>query len=190
MNAGSLSESDLVAKSRSGDTQALRELLFANAGMINGVAARITRNPQLTQDIFQEVAMRVIRKIGDFKGHCKFSTWLYRITVNVTFTVLARETEHRKTTGLDDVPEQVLADDQAIEESIDRRRMFEKAVTIIEGMPEISREIFSMFYFADASLEDIAKQTGKSENAIKAILFKGRRLVTKQLKKSGMMEVL
>ena len=177
-------------QSRNGDTQALRELLFANAGIIQSVAARITRNPQLSEDIFQEVAMRVIRKIADFRGQCKFSTWLYRIAINVTFTMLARETDHKRVTGLDEVPEQALAGDQDIEEGIDRKRMFEKAVAVIMGMPENSREVFSMFYFADASLDEIEKQTGKSENAIKAILFKGRKLITRQFKKSGLMEAL
>jgi RNA polymerase sigma-70 factor (ECF subfamily) len=188
MDAGSLPESDLVARSRNGDKQALRELLFANVGIIRSVAARITRNPQLSEDIFQEVAMRVIRKINDFRGQCKFSTWLYRIAVNVTFTMLARETDHKRVTGLDDVPEQALAGDQDIEEDIDRKRMFEKAVAVITGMPENSREVFSMFYLADASLDEIAKQTGKSENAIKAILFKGRKLITSHFKKSGLMQ--
>ena len=61
MNAGALPESDLVAKSQRGDERALRELLLANAGMIQAVAARISRNPQLCEDVFQEVALRVIR---------------------------------------------------------------------------------------------------------------------------------
>jgi DNA-directed RNA polymerase specialized sigma24 family protein len=65
--------------------------------------------------------------------------------------------------------------------------MFKKALSVIMGMRENNREVFSMFYLADASLDEIAKQTGKSQNAIKAILFKGRKLITKHLRRNGML---
>jgi RNA polymerase sigma-70 factor (ECF subfamily) len=141
----------------------------------------------LQEDIFQEVVMRVIRKISEFRGNCKFSTWLYRITVNVTFSMLSREGVHRNTLELEEVAEHSLSGEQSIEDAIDQKRMFKKALSVIMGMRENNREVFSMFYLADASLDEIAKQTGKSQNAIKAILFKGRKLITKHLRRNGML---
>ncbi len=187
MDVPPLSENELVLLSRTGDRAALSDLLKQNSRLIQSVASRLTRNPQLQEDIFQEVVIRVIRKINDFKGNCKFSTWLYRITVNVTFSMLSREDGHGKTTALDDVPEKALGLEQNIEEALDQKRVFREAVSVIMSMPKNNREVFSMFYFADASLGEIARQTGKSENAVKAILFKGRKLITKHLKKCGLM---
>jgi RNA polymerase sigma-70 factor (ECF subfamily) len=187
MDTGPDPDSDLVERSRQGDASALRELLHANARLIQSVAARLTRNPQLQEDIFQEVVMRVIRKISEFRGNCKFSTWVYRITVNVTFSMLSREGVHKNALGLDEVAEQLSGGEHGIEDTIDQKRMFKEAVSVIMGMPQNNREVFSMFYLADASLDEIAKQTGKSQNAIKAILFKGRKLITRHLRRNGML---
>jgi len=88
------------------------------------VAARLTRNPQLQEDIFQEVVMRVIRKISEFRGNCKFSTWVSRITVNVTFSMLSREGVHKNALGLDEVAEQLSGGNMGIEDTIDQKRMF------------------------------------------------------------------
>jgi RNA polymerase sigma-70 factor (ECF subfamily) len=180
-------ETKLVMQSQRGDKGALGELLRVNSRLIQSVSARLTHNPQLQEDIFQEVVIRVVRKIGEFKGNCKFSTWLYRITVNVSFSMLAKEGVHGKTVALDELPDIVHNGRPDIEETIDNRRIFKNAVSVIGTMSKNNREVFSMFYFADASLSEIAQQTGKSENAIKAILFKGRKQIMKHLKKNGLL---
>jgi len=181
-------ESTLVTQSQQGDKGALGELLRANSRLIQSVSARLTRNPQLQEDIFQEVVIRVIRKIGEFKGNCKFSTWLYRVTINVSFSMMAKEGAHGKTVALDDIPDMAHNSRPDIDEAIDNGRIFKNAVSLIAAMTKNNREVFSMFYFADASLSEIAQQTGKSENAIKAILFKGRKQITKHLKKNGLLK--
>ena len=182
--------SDLVLKSQQGDKEALSDLLRSQARFIQAVAARMTRNAEGQEDIFQEVVIRVIRNIRDFKGTCKFSTWLYRITVNVSLTLLAKEGWHKKALGLDDVPEQPIVDGRSIEESMERKEMFRNALAVVMNMPEQNREIFSMFYFADTSIGEIAGYTGKSQTAIKAVLFKGRKEIVTRLKKQGLWESL
>jgi RNA polymerase sigma factor (sigma-70 family) len=181
--------SDLVLKSQQGDKAALSDLLRSQARFIQAVAARMTRNAEGQEDIFQEVVIRVIRNIRDFKGTCKFSTWLYRITVNVSLTLLAKEGWHKKALELDDVPEP-RGDSRSIEESMERKEMFRNALAVVMNMPEQNREIFSMFYFADTSIGEIAGYTGKSQTAIKAVLFKGRKEIVTRLKKQGLWESL
>jgi len=181
---------DLVRRSRQGDNNALGDLVRSHSRLIQAVSARMTRNMQMQEDIFQEVVLRVIRGIRGFNQTCKFSTWLYRITVNVALTALAKEGGHTKTLGLDEAPEQPDGHGRSMEESLERREMFRNAMKAVLRMPEKNREIFSMFYFADTSVTEIAGQTGKSETAVKAVLFKGRKEIVKHLKKQGLWESL
>jgi RNA polymerase sigma-70 factor, ECF subfamily len=181
-------DTDLVALSQQGDAGALKELLLSNSRLIQAVSARMTRNPQMQEDIFQEVVMRVIRKISDFKGNCKFSTWLYRITVNVALTVLAKEGWYKKTVGLEEVPEHAMKSEQTIEDTVDRRHALKEIMALVIKMSQRNREVFSLFYFADASIDEIARQTGMRSNGIKAILFKGRRMITKHLRTKGLLD--
>jgi RNA polymerase sigma-70 factor (ECF subfamily) len=181
---------DLVSRAQKGDRRSLGELLSSHAQLVQRVSARITRNPQLQEDIFQETVLRVVRNIGDFKGACKFSTWLYRITINVTFSVLAKEAFYKKTVPFTEAIEQANAVDGSIEERMDRKELFRHAVDEIATMPAMNREVFSLFYFAEAGIDEISKQTGKSENAVKAVLFKGRKAIVKHLRKKGLFDSL
>ena len=181
-------DNDLVLRSQQGDKCAIKELLLSNSRLIQAVAARMSRNPQMQEDIFQEVVMRVIRKIKDFKGTCKFSTWLYRITVNVSLSLLAKEGWQKKTIGLDEVPEHAMKSEQRIEDTIDRKHALEEIMAVVINMSPGNREVFSLFYLADASIDEITGLTGKSENGIKAILFKGRKMITKHLGKKGLLD--
>jgi RNA polymerase sigma-70 factor (ECF subfamily) len=181
-------DNDLVVRSQRGDAGALKELLVSNSRLIQAVSARMTRNPQLQEDIFQEVVMRVIRKIGDFKGNCKFSTWLYRITVNVALTFLAKEGWYKKTVGLEEVPEQAMKSEQTVEDAVDRRHALREIMALVIKMSPRNREVFSLFYFADASIDDISRQTGMRSNGIKSVLFKGRKMLTRHLRKKGLLE--
>jgi DNA-directed RNA polymerase specialized sigma24 family protein len=52
------------------------------------------------------------------------------------------------------------------------------------------RDILSLFYFGEQSIEEIAKVTGKSNGAIKAVLWKGRLAIVKNLKKQGVFNLL
>jgi RNA polymerase sigma-70 factor (ECF subfamily) len=181
---------ELVRRSRQGDEKALGDLLKSHARLIQSASARMTRNMQMQEDIFQEVVVRVIRGIRDFKGACKFSTWLYQITVNVTLSAIEKERWYKKTIGLDDVPELPDGHAASTEDSIERREMFRNAMEAVMKMTEQNREIFSMFYFGDITIAEIAGRTGKSPTAIKAVLFKGRKEIVERLKKQGLWEPL
>ena len=175
-------------RARKGDTDALKQLLMTHNRLVQSIIAKMTRNADLQKDIFQDTVIRVLNSMSGFKGNCKFSTWLYRITVNVALTTMAKENRSKKEMNLDEVPQHFLGQDQTIVSAIERKEMFAHAMDVVTKMPEGSKEIFSLFYFADTSIDEIAKQTGKSGNAIKAVLFKGRKAITSHLEKKGLLE--
>jgi hypothetical protein len=76
-------DSELVMKSRQGDAGAFEELVRQNQRMVHALTYRMTGSLADAEDLAQETFLRAYAQIGTFQGTSKFSTWLYRIAVNL-----------------------------------------------------------------------------------------------------------
>lgn len=92
----------LVARARDGDTAAFQQLVVAHQGRLFSVAFGMLRDRDDAMDIVQDAFIKAHRKLGDFEGNAAFSTWLYRITVNLCIDK-KRSQARRRQTDLDDV---------------------------------------------------------------------------------------
>ncbi len=75
-------DQSLVLRARSGDRDALEELLQRHQGWIYNVAVRMLYDPQDAEDATQEILIKVLTRLSSFEGRSSFRTWLYRIVVN------------------------------------------------------------------------------------------------------------
>jgi RNA polymerase sigma-70 factor (ECF subfamily) len=174
---------DIVRRCREGETRAFRELFLLHGGMIQKISFRMTRNPEWQRDIFQEVVQQVIGGIGSFRGECKFTTWLYRITVNAALRFLQKEGIYKNMVPFDETAVPHAASGEGVLDSLERREMFLQIRNTLMTLPAGYRKVLSLFYFADMTIDEITGLTGKSNGAIKAMLWKGRRAMAKKLKK-------
>lgn len=89
-----MSEADdaLVEQSQKGDLAAFETLIREHQRMIHSLTFRMTGSMDAADDLAQETFVRAFRSIGTYRRDCKFSTWLYRIAMNVCLTW--REREH------------------------------------------------------------------------------------------------
>jgi RNA polymerase sigma-70 factor, ECF subfamily len=76
-------ERALVARCRSGDEAAFRELLQRYRGRALFLAAHLLSDWNEAEDVVQEAFLRVFRSIRSFRGDAGFYSWLYRIVVNL-----------------------------------------------------------------------------------------------------------
>jgi len=74
---------DLVDRCRAGDAEAFREIFRQYRSEVARLVHRMLGRSADLEDIVQEVFLQVHRSIRDFQGKSRFSTWLYRVTVNV-----------------------------------------------------------------------------------------------------------
>jgi len=72
----------LVMRARSGDRQALEELIRRHHGWIYNIAVRMLYHPQDAEDATQETLLKALTRLSSFEGRSSFRTWLYRIVVN------------------------------------------------------------------------------------------------------------
>src|SRR6266404_1759815 len=75
-------DQSLVLRARSGDHQALEELVQRHQTWIYNIAIRMLHHPQDAEDATQEILIKVLTRLSSFEGRSSFRTWLYRIVVN------------------------------------------------------------------------------------------------------------
>lgn len=79
-------ETDLVAKSLAGDQEAFGVLIAQNQARLFNVVFRLIKDAEDAKDILQEAFMNAYLNLPKFQGYSKFSTWVYRIAINVAIS--------------------------------------------------------------------------------------------------------
>ena len=74
---------DLVLQSQNGNPAAFEMLIRNHQRMIHSLTFRMTGSTADAEDLAQETFLRAYEQLGSFRGQAKFSTWLYRIAVNL-----------------------------------------------------------------------------------------------------------
>jgi RNA polymerase sigma-70 factor (ECF subfamily) len=145
-------------------------------------------NETEAEDLTQEVFLQLFRKMDSFRGESAFSTWLYRLAVNVVLMRLRRKS--LTTTSLEEVIEvregvfsleQVLgAPDRVLTAALDRLNL-ERAVA---QMPAGYKRVFLLHYVEGYGHREIARMLGLSIGTSKSQLYKAR-VRLRQLLRSG-----
>lgn len=132
-------ECRLVARARSGESDALEVLVRRHQPWIYNIAVRMLYHPQDAQDATQEILIKALTHLSSFGGRSTFRTWLYRIVVRHVLNVKRGRLEPAVLTfscyghGLDHTPDLDLPDDRSA--PADMRLLVEEArITCTTGM--------------------------------------------------------
>ncbi len=86
----SVDEEVLIRRCQRGDLEAMELLIVRYQDRLYNTILKICTNPDDAAELTQETFVKVIEKIGTFKGKSSFYTWLYRVGVNLTLTFCKR----------------------------------------------------------------------------------------------------
>jgi RNA polymerase sigma-70 factor (ECF subfamily) len=86
-------EARLVARARDGDRGAFWELSEPEIQKIHRLLVRVSGRAEEAEDLCQEALLRALRSIQDFRGGSRFSTWLYRIALNLALSAKSARRE-------------------------------------------------------------------------------------------------
>jgi RNA polymerase sigma-70 factor (ECF subfamily) len=119
-----------------------------------------------TNDLLQEIFIKIWSALPTFRGESKLYTWIYRIATNSIINHL-RKQKFLGLVELDSSSERLIKkiDDDPYFNGDALQRELHKAV---QRLPEKQRLVFNMRYFDELKYEDIAEITGTSVGALKA----------------------
>lgn len=84
-----------------GNERAFEEIINRYMNKIYGFALRITRNPSDAEEVFQDVFLTLSKKLHTFRGESKFSSWLYRVSMNTSYMYMRSQKKHENNLSLD-----------------------------------------------------------------------------------------
>jgi RNA polymerase sigma factor (sigma-70 family) len=164
------SDNELIDSAVNGSVAALEALIYRHQHFIYNIALKMMGNVQDAQDITQEVLIKIITKLSQFKKESNFRTWLYRITFNhflqmkKSMSEMATESFEVVEKQLDSIPSQALS---LLEESEMRVEIEETKLTCMNGMllclerdqrlVFILGELFNVSHDLGANLLNISK---------------------------------
>ena len=88
----------LVEQAREGNREALEQLVVKIQDRVYGLAMRMLSHPADAEDATQEILIKIVTHLGDFRGESSFTSWVYRITSNHLLTTRKRRAERREVT--------------------------------------------------------------------------------------------
>lgn len=185
------SEKALVQKAKAGDRDAFAALVSAYEGKIYNLALRYLGNREDAMDASQEVFLRVFRFLPGFQEESGFSTWIYRIGVNVCKDMLAKRTRRNELPleipdDEEDYRTAEVADSRYDPEVIAQQADLRKALAdAIGDLPQQQREMIVLRDIQGLSYEEIAKVLALESGTVKSRLSRARENLRKKLLQSG-----
>ncbi|NUQ13432.1 MAG: sigma-70 family RNA polymerase sigma factor [Gemmatimonadaceae bacterium] len=157
-----------IQRAIEGDERALRALWSQHAPHIDAVVRRLAGDPDLAEDIAQEVWIQIFRALPTYRGESQFGTWAHRIAVNRTLNALRRT---RRLTKIEtDMEEETVAVEHGGERALLRSVIDAAASQLSPG----ARTVFLMHDVEGYTHEEIAHELGITPGGSKSQLFKAR----------------
>jgi len=174
----------LVARVRDGDINALGKLYERYKSQVYRTATAITHDERMADDILQEVFLRVNRYADSFDQTQPFEPWLYRITVNLSYSWVNRA--KRWVSFFQDAIERLKApswrDPERVTEAREQRESLGRA---IDGLPDSHRVVVILYYLEGLSVSEVAYALGVPEGTVKSRLYYAREKLRKAIAEQG-----
>jgi RNA polymerase sigma-70 factor (ECF subfamily) len=174
----------LIEACRRGCGVSHRSLYQKYAGKVYGFARRFLGDEQHAEDVVQEVFLRVFRKLIDFRGESRFSTWLFRITVNSCKNKRRSLSRAERFDGdrfrqdrrdEEEPPEELLAD-RALGDRIDQA---------LGLLADEQRSVLLLKAVDELSYREIGARSGQSEAQVRGKLYRARKAFRAALERLG-----
>ena len=158
---------------QAGDGSAFEELVLRHQKNVLNLVYRYLGDAVQAEDVSQEAFLRVYRARSSYSPTAKFSTWLYRITVNLCLNQI----RSRRTTGA--LPE--IASGEAPGADLDRVELQKAVKDAVDGLPENQRMAVLLARFEELSYEEICKVMDLSLEAVKSLLHRAKETLKEKL---------
>lgn len=185
-----LSDEELVARAREGDRTAFARLVERHSVSVFNLTLRMVGNREDAEEAAQDVFVRAFRSLDRFRGDSRFSTWLYRIAVNVSLSTTRRSRRDLTTTSLSESEDDDGLPMQLPDPSADPAERFEQAEfkdqvrNMVAALPPIYSAVISMYHMQSLSYDEIAEALELPIGTVKARLFRARAALRKLIYRS------
>jgi RNA polymerase sigma-70 factor (ECF subfamily) len=184
-----MDDNELIEKIVAKDHSAFKALVDQYKDLVLNTCYNLIGNRQDAEDVSQEVFFQVYKKVKNFRGEAKISTWLYRIAVNRSLNFVRDNKRFRWLKSLSSLPEdkgqraeEVPASDSdrpdvALEEK-ERNVIVQKA---IDSLPGKQRAAFVLHKYEGLSYKEIAKILECTLSSVESLIHRAKSNLQRKL---------
>ena len=182
-------DEELVARAQGGDIESFNQLIVRWERPIYALAYRVIGKEEDARDVCQDAFLRAYRALPGFKGQAKFSSWLYRIALNLCRDWIRRQRRAPVSQLPEDMDAIELASEtgpvESIEDLVARREL---SAIVEEAMSELSEEQRTAIILKEyhgMTFQEIADMQGCPLSTVKTRLYQGLSLLRRRLEQQG-----
>jgi len=182
------SDEELVKAYLEGNQAAFEELVVRYQPVVMNMTYRLLGNRADAYDVCQEVFILLIRKLHSFRGESKFSTWLYRVSLNTCYDHARRSRRHLSLSESpdDDLPEmeERLPDEGADspEAAMEREEIRARVQEAISLLPFKFREVIFLHDISGYDYNQVAEILNINLGTVKSRLNRARNRLARELR--------
>ena len=182
-------DEELVARSIGGDADSFNELILRWERPIYALAYRTIGREEDARDVCQETFLRAFRALPGFRGQAKFSSWLYRIALNLCRDWIRRERRAQVVQAPEtvDIVEMAAAlePSETVEDLVTRKDLTRAVERAMASLPEEQRTAIVLKEYHGLTFQEIADLVGCPLSTVKTRLYQGLTVLRRELAKSG-----
>ncbi|MGB0935915.1 MAG: RNA polymerase sigma factor [Colwellia sp.] len=152
------------------------------AGIIIKICRAYTNSQEDFEDYYQEVCLQIWRSKGNFNQQSEWSTWIYRISLNVCLTYLKKSKNGKQEIVSNPLPEEAIDDSKAFAQD-----EINELYSAIKHLSETDRAVI-LLYLEEKSYDEIADIIGTNTNNIGVRIKRIKDKLTKSMNNGDMYE--
>jgi RNA polymerase sigma-70 factor (ECF subfamily) len=176
-------DAEIIKQVLGGNPNAYATLVDRYKSMVFTLAYRFLKNRENAEEAAQDAFISAYKSLAGFRQDSKFSTWLYRIVYNQCANTRRKRSVNIISVDDENAPDVSDEDFQSITDTIDLK---DRKKIISQAMHRLGSDdaaIVTLFYYDDASVEEISQITRLSESNVKVKLYRARKKLYSLLSK-------
>lgn len=170
---------DVIDACRRGEADAFAALFDLYRDRVYSIALRFSGDPSVALDITQETFLKLLSKIGEFRGEASFESWLYRLVVNGCLD--HRRAGRRWSPMLDGWLGVLRASGESVLQQLLRSEVQENVQQVVAKLPPELRIVVILRYTEQLSYDEIAEILGCPQGTVASRLNRAHKLLERRL---------
>jgi len=172
-----VTDEQLIQWVADGDTSCLATLFERHHKAVYQFCLQLTRHPAQSEDLVQDVFIRILRKAASFRGEGLFKAWMFNIARNITLDHI-RKSKRQGSESLDDeMMDQNLADQRSAEQSAAGTQKMNLVMQALARLPEAAQQVIWLGRFQFESYDELGQALGCNAGAARVRMHRAMALL-------------
>lgn len=180
MNTKLPDETLLITQLTKGDEHAFKKIYDHYYDLINLFVLKFIKSPHLSEDLTQEIFIKIWEGRMDLTEKESFRAWLFVVARNHTLNFLKKVS--RESVGVGEIVRNYQYEHNPIEDEMQEKEYLEKLQQVLDSLPDRTREVFRLCREEDKSYDEVTEILGISRNAVKKHMIRSNKVFKENFK--------